>query len=82
MRQIYQPVFRYKKTGILVLDLAPAGEVKGSVFLRPDDRRASLILAIDAINRRHGRYRIRFAGTGLDRAWKLKADVHSTRFTT
>jgi hypothetical protein len=52
--------------------------VQGSLFLRADDRRrVTLMLAIDAFNRRYGRDRVRFAGTGLDRAWKLRADFHS-----
>ncbi|KMO26129.1 DNA polymerase V subunit UmuC, partial [Methylobacterium variabile] len=33
VRQIYRPGFRYKKTGILLLDLVPAGSVQGSLFL-------------------------------------------------
>ncbi|KMO23406.1 Y-family DNA polymerase [Methylobacterium indicum] len=83
LRGIYRPKFRYKKTGILLLDLAPAGSVQGSLFLRPDDRRrVELMGAIDAINRRYGRDRVRFAGTGLSRGWKLKAEFHSPRYTT
>ncbi|KMO39371.1 Y-family DNA polymerase [Methylobacterium aquaticum] len=83
LREIYRPGVRYKKTGILLLDLAPAGSVQGSLFLRPDDRRrVELMGAIDAINRRYGRDRVRFAGTGLARGWKLKAEFHSPRYTT
>ena len=61
----------------------PAEGVQGSLFLRPDEaRRVSLMRAMDAINRRYGRDRVRFAGTGLDRAWKLRAEFHSPRYTT
>ncbi len=38
--------------------------------------------AIDGINQRYGRDRVRFAGTGLERGWKLKAEFHSPRYTT
>ena len=38
--------------------------------------------AIDGINQRYGRDRVRFAGTGLGRGWKLKAEFHSPRYTT
>lgn len=83
LREIYRRGFRYKKTGILLLDLVPAEGVQGSLFLRPDEaRRVSLMRAMDAINRRYGRDRVRFAGTGLDRAWKLRAEFHSPRYTT
>jgi DNA polymerase V len=40
------------------------------------------MLAVDAINRRYGRDRVRFATSGLDRPWKLKAEFHSPRYTT
>ena len=83
LRGIYRPGFRYKKTGILLLDLIPAAGVQGSLFLQPDDpRRLALMGAIDGINQRYGRDRVRFAGTGLERGWKLKAEFHSPRYTT
>ncbi|WP_298962633.1 Y-family DNA polymerase [uncultured Methylobacterium sp.] len=83
LRGIYRPGFRYKKTGILLLDLIPAAGVQGSLFLQPDDpRRLALMGAIDGINQRYGRDRVRFAGTGLGRGWKLKAEFHSPRYTT
>ena len=82
LRGIYKSGFRYKKTGILLLDLAPADSVQGSPFPRPDDRcRVTLMLAADAINRRYGRDRIRLASTRIDRVWKLKAEFHSPRYT-
>ena len=44
LRGIYKPGFRYKKCGILLLDLALAEVVQGSLFLRPDDpRRVALM---------------------------------------
>lgn len=83
LRCIYRPGFRYKKTGILFLDLAPAASVQGSLFLRPDTpERVRLMGMVDDLNRRFGRDRIRFACSGMDRAWKLKAEFLSQRFTT
>jgi DNA polymerase V len=42
--------------------------VQGSLFLQPDSRRrVELMLAVDTINRRYGRDRIRFATSRLDR---------------
>lgn len=68
LRHIYRAGYRYKKTGVLLLDLAPTAQVQGSLFLRPDSPpRIALMLAVDAINRRYGRDRIRFACSGLSR---------------
>lgn len=83
LKQIYRPGFRYKKTGVLFLDLAPAASVQGSLFLRPDTpERVRLMQLVDELNARHGRDRVRFACSGLDRGWKLKAEFHSPRYTT
>ena len=83
LREIYRPGFRYKKTGILFLDLAPAASVQGSLFIRPDTpQRVRLMELVDDLNRRYGRDQVRFACSGMDRPWKLKAEFLSQRYTT
>lgn len=83
LRRIYRPGFRYKKTGILLLGLHPADKVQGSLFLRPDTpERVALMAAIDGLNARFGRDRVRYGISGIDRPWKLKAEFHSPRYTT
>ncbi len=37
---------------------------------------------VDQLNARHGRDRVRFAASGLEREWKLKAEFLSQRYTT
>ncbi|MGE7156236.1 Y-family DNA polymerase [Methylorubrum rhodesianum] len=83
LREIYRPGFRYKKTGVLFLDLAPAASVQGSLFIQPDTpQRVRLMELVDEINRRYGRDWVRFACSGMDRGWKLKAEFLSQRYTT
>ena len=83
LRAVFRPGFRYKRVGVILLDLAPAAAIQGSLFLTPDDpRRVALMAAVDGINVRHGRDRVRFAGSGLDRPWKLRAAFLSRRYTT
>ena len=83
LRRIYRPGFQYKKTGILFLDLAQAAAVQGSLFLRPDTpERVRLMTIVDELNARYGRDRVRFACSGMDRPWKLKAEFLSQRYTT
>ena len=80
---MFRPGFRYKRVGVILLDLAPAAGIQGSLFLTPDDpRRVALMAAVDGLNARHGRDRVRFAGSGLDRPWKLRAAFLSRRYTT
>lgn len=83
LRRVYRPGFQYKKTDVLLLDLVPAGSVQGSLFLRPDPpERVRLMAIVDQLNARHGRDRVRFAASGLERGWKLKAEFLSQRYTT
>ncbi|WP_438346808.1 DUF4113 domain-containing protein [Methylorubrum populi] len=71
------------KCGILLLDLHPAQAVQGSLFLRPDrPERSALMQAMDALNARYGRDRVRYACSGQDRPWKLRAEYLSQRYTT
>jgi DNA polymerase V len=56
-----------QETGILFFDLAPAAGVQSSVVLRPDTPE---------------RVRLTARVGGLDRGWKLKAELLSQRDTT
>lgn len=86
LRGIYKPGFRYKKCGVLLLDLAPAASVQGSLFLRPDTpQRQAIMAAVDQLNARYGRDRVRYACSGLaeaGRTWSTKADFLSPAYTT
>lgn len=83
LRSIWRPGFRYKKCGVTFLDLHPASQVQGSLFIRPDSlARMQLMLTVDALNRRYGRGSVRFAAAGIDQAWKLRSEQLSQRYTT
>ena len=80
---LYRPGYRYKKAGIMLLDLVPAAAVQGGLFDRPDTPRAQAgMRAVDALNRRFGRDTVTFAASGRRRAWKLRSEFLSPRFTT
>jgi hypothetical protein len=58
LNKLYRPGFRYKKAGVILLDLVPAGRVQGSLFDAPDDARSiARMKALDALNARFGRRR-------------------------
>ena len=48
-----------------------------------DDGRAhARMRAVDAINRRYGRDTVTYAATGTRRAWKLRSEFISPRYST
>lgn len=80
---IYRADYRYKKAGIMLLDLVPAAAVQGALFDRPDTPRSQARRrAVDALNRRFGRDTVSFAASARRRAWKLRSEFISPRFTT
>jgi DNA polymerase V len=80
---LYRPGFRYKKAGIIFLDLVAAGRVTGGLFDAPDSAASQARMrAVDALNRRFGRDTVIFAAAGARRAWKLGSAFLSPRYTT
>jgi DNA polymerase V len=80
---LYRPGFRYKKAGVIFLDLVPTGSVTGGLFDVPDTAASQARMrAVDALNRRFGRDTVTFAAAGARRAWKPRTAFLSPRYTT
>ena len=84
LTQIYRRGYLYKKAGVMLNGLLPAGEL--SMRLDGDEqfeRARRAMQAVDAINRRHGRGTVRH---GLPHApdghWPTKSLMRSPRYTT
>jgi DNA polymerase V len=57
--------------------------VQGDLFTVPDDARTKARMrAIDILNARYGRDTVTFAATGIQRAWNLKREFISPRYST
>jgi DNA polymerase V len=83
IRAIYKSGFRYKKAGVMLLDLAPADRVQGDLWTSPDTPRSkSLMKALDSLNEYYGRGTLTYASAGRQQAWKLRRDHISPRYTT
>lgn len=80
---IWRGGFSYKKAGVMFLDLVPAVSVQAGLFDAPDSpNRQRLMGIIDHLNARYGRDTVSFARSGRQRAWKLRSEHHSPRYTT
>ncbi len=86
LARLFRPGLRYKKAGVMALDLRPAGTAQLSLLAEtpPDDPRAARLMAtVDRLNARLGRDTLRFAATlARDPAWKMRQLRRSRRFTT
>ncbi len=86
MQRIYRPGYRYKKVGVMALEIAPESDTQLS-FDAPTpeeiDRRRRLMAVMDKLNREHGRGTIRVASAGeRSPAWQMRQALRSPCFTT
>ena len=80
---IWREGHRYKRAGVMLLDLCRAESVHGDLFHAPDDARAQARMrAMDALNARFGRDTVAFAATGTRRAWEMRREFMSPRYST
>jgi hypothetical protein len=88
LRRIFRPEFRYKKAGVLLMNLCRQSVAQRCLFVHRDpEDSAKLMAVVDRINQEHGRGTIRLASASpvaLNpcRTWHLRSDHRSPRYTT
>ena len=88
LHRIYRPGYRYKKTGVQLINLVAQEEYQPSLFDQPKTSRIDVDKIVDEINRRMGDRKnpvITRASQGTERSgkgWKMRAERHSPHYTT
>ena len=83
LNRIYRSGYNYKKCGVMLHDLLPETHQQQSLFSHTDYARSDALMhAIDTLNRKYGRDHVFFAAQGVKRAWKMRSDLCSPRYTT
>ena len=83
LAQIYQPGFRYHKTGVMLLDLHADSLRQGNLFEAEESEQAARLMAVvDTINARLGRGTVRFARQGFNPRGGLRAERKTPAYTT
>ncbi len=86
LNRIYREGLRYKKCGVMLLELSPAGQGQGDLFatVSPDthNRRDTLMALLDTVNQTFGRGTLRLAAEGVDQPWKMRRDKVTPGYTT
>jgi DNA polymerase V len=81
--RLYQSGYEFIKAGVLMQQLVLIQQRQMNLFDDRDrERYERLMLTMDQINAQFGAGTIRFAATGLQQPWKLKAARLSERYTT
>jgi DNA polymerase V len=83
LEALWRPNLRYKKAGVILLDLVRATNVQGDLWQQPDNCKSQTLMQVmDLLNEEFGRDTISMAASGRKRPWGLKAGRRSARYTT
>jgi DNA polymerase V len=83
LQQIFSPGQRYKKCGVIMIDLVSETSVAPDLFLGGFLLKHRRILeTVDALNKRFGKNTVFYGAMGIDRSWKVRSDSRSSRYTT
>ena len=83
MEVIFREGYRYKKAGVIVMELTPEANSQTTLFDPVDYTQQNQVMQVmDALNTRYGRDTIKLAGQGLNPRWKLRQEKLSRCYTT
>ena len=83
--RLYRRGYAYKKAGVMLSCIQPAGVSQGSLFDSPsstDAKAGTLMALMDGINQKWGRGAIRLAAERRHHPWQMRRDRMSPRYTT
>lgn len=84
LRRIYRPGYRYKKAGVMLSDISPAGVIQAQLFadsLAPE-KSLKLMAAMDGINLRMGKGAIHLASDGVVQNWRMNRGSMTPAYTS
>ena len=81
--QLYKRGKEYKKAGVMLSGLVPDDSIQGNLFLKPEENNNRFLMdVIDNVNFSMRDDILKFASVGLERNWKMRQELHSSRYTT
>ena len=81
LKKIYRPGYKYKKAGIIMLNLSQESNIQG-LFEFNKEKSSSLMKSFDSINLRYGNSTIHTAAEGINKLWSMQRQKMSPCYTT
>ena len=84
LRRIYRPGYRYKKAGVILSEITPAGVTQTQLFTdtMASEKSLKLMTAMDTINLRMGKGAIKLASDGVEQPWRMNRGSMSPAYTS
>jgi DNA polymerase V len=83
LKQLFRPGIRYKKCGVVMLDLVQEADLIPDLFLGGiNPKRKLLMETVDGINAAFGKGTLTYGAMGVDPHWKMHSDSCTAPFTT
>jgi DNA polymerase V len=86
LADVFLPDQQYHRLGVFVYDLVPQEALQtdllGFVDSTTHDKAAARMRALDDINRRHGKGKLRYAAEDLGNTWQPKHQIRSPRYVS
>ena len=82
LEKIFKQGYKYKKAGVIVLDLVPDNPRQIALFDNSNPKHAPIMEAMDMLNAKYGQHSIKLASQDPKRLWKMRQEKLSPRYTT
>jgi DNA polymerase V len=82
LERIFRTGFRYKKVGVMLSGIEAVGSSQLSLLPTPGPRGEQLMDVLDRVNAKWGRETLFVAAVGTERAWSMRQNFRSPRYTT
>lgn len=82
LNSIFKKGIQYKKAGVIVTGIVPAGNHQLHLFDAENPKHQPLMQSIDRINAKYKGYKIKLGNQDLKRTWKMRQERLSPKYTT
>ncbi|MDQ8038776.1 MAG: Y-family DNA polymerase [Rickettsiella sp.] len=84
LKHFYRAEFKYKKAGILLMEIIPERQQGYDLFINFADyqKADSLMKVIDSTNKAFGSHTVFFASQGTQQSWSMRSQYRSPAYTT
>ncbi|MBL4605011.1 MAG: Y-family DNA polymerase [Flavobacteriaceae bacterium] len=82
IKTIFKSGVKYKRAGVIVTGLVPAGNHQLDLFSKENPKHKPLMFAIDHLNKKFKADKIKLANQDLERTWKMRQERLSPKYTT